>query len=590
MKLSSNQAAETILNPQSAKEIDSVKKQESQMRVFTEELDKDELCKESYWTELQEKMKARSAKKFDRVFQFARYPLPVAQVTDSILSDYFKVFDGKNKNFRVNGDRDLTLLNQWIEETHPEDWIENHATEVFKNKPCSFVVVDKDDKGIPYLIYIDSSRLIDAQFKGMKNRMEYISFIHSTEKSGDKIITRYAVYDDVHYRVFERFEGTSNVTLIKEVEHFIGYTPAIPFVSKSANKQNLFKRRVAFSKSLSKLEDWTIFDIFRNYVDHYAPFPVTEAPIKKCPNPRCEKGHISEIIDDPRKPGSTKTTYTKCDICAKREGNLIYPGTHIGIQVKSDSSLNDGSGVFKMIFPDTDKMKYVPEKLDDLELEIRHKTVGLNYMQSSNEAMNEMQLKGSFASMESVLLRTKKELDILYIWIVKTVAKTYYKDIDVKVDANFGTEYYLISETELQERIDKAKKIGLPNDEIVSLYKQLIQTKYSGNQMKIKRHMMLIDIDDFPMQSIDECVKMKNESVIDAFDLSLKANMTNLIGKFERENIDIVQFGLNLDYAQRIDVIKKTLILYNQELIKEKNERNNPVKQPGETVEKVVKF
>ena len=71
-------------------------------------------------------------------------------------------------------------------------------------------------------------------------------------------------------------------------------------------------------------------------------------------------------------------------------------------------------------------------------------------MASTNEAMNQMQLKGSFASMESVLLRTKDELDKLYKWIVKTAGNLYYKNLDIRIDANFGTEFYLISEDSLR--------------------------------------------------------------------------------------------------------------------------------------------
>ena len=565
MKLTQTQATETIKNPSNKKLIESVKKQESQLRVFTEELDESELNSEIYWNELKSKMKTRSDKKFDRVFQFARFPLPVAQISDSILSDYFKVFDGKNRNFHIDGDRDVSLLKKWVLDNDIEKWIEENAKNVLKNKPCSFVVIDKDSTGKPYLILIDSSRIVDAKFKSSNGQLEYISFLHSVDENGNK---KFSVYDDETYWVFEKKSDSDTYGLISNNVHNIGYCPAIAFLSEPSNNKNYFKRRTAFSAALSKLEDWTMFDIFRNYVDHYAPFPVTEAPKKKCPNPDCQNGMItSEVVEDQSKPHITITKHTKCDVCEAENGTLIYPGTHIGINVQADKSLNDGSGVFKMIFPDTDKMKYVPEKLDDLELEIRHKTVGLNYMQSMNDAMNQMQLKGSFASMESVLLRVKNELDILYKWIVITAAKTFYKDIVIKVDANFGTEFYLVNEEDLQKRFDNAKKIGLPLEEQLMIYIQLIETKYKGNPYKVERQKMLLQLDPMPLFTLTEVIDLNTKNFIDAETLSMKINFLNFVNKFETENAPITQFGLNLEPSKRIEAIKNELDLYNKEVI-----------------------
>lgn len=571
MKFTPEQAVNTIKAPHNKKHIDAVKKVESQLRVFTEEMDKEELDSENYWSDLITKMKARSDKKFERVFQFARYPLPVAQLCDSVLSDFFKVFDGKNRHFQVDGDRDLTALNRWIEKVSLDKWIEEQARMVFKNKPCSFVVLDKDNTGNPYLVFVDADRLIDAKFRNSKGELDYIIFLHSYATSKDGVIVkRIGVYDEETYFVFDKPDDQDEYTMTVEVKHNIGYCPAVAFVAHPSNDKNYFKRRVAFSAALSKLEDWTIFDIFRNYVDHYAPFPVTEAPKKKCPNPDCENGMIASEELDPRFPENPTYVKTQCPACLGRgsnESELIYPGTHIGIKVSRNKEDKDGSGVFRMIFPDTDKMKYVPEKLDDLELEIRHKTVGLNYMQSTNEAMNEMQLKGSFSSMESVLLRTKEEMDILYKWIVKTAARMMYKDIHVVVDANFGTEYYLVSEDDLQARFKQAKEMGLPQEEQVMIYQQLIETKYKGNPNKIQRQKMLLQIQPLPMYDVKEVIEMKDKGLVDDATLSMKINFLSFVSVFELENGPITQFGTALEMDKRISIIKAELEKYNAEAL-----------------------
>lgn len=579
MILNEDSAMEVVRNPRHKQHIQSVKDQESQLRVFTEEMSEYELRNETYWTKLMGIMKARVEKKFDRVCQFARYPLPIVQLSDSILNDYFKVFEGKNRYFNVEGDRDIQKLEDWIEDSKLDDWIEKKARQVFKNKPNSFVVVDLDDQGSPYLVFVDSERVVDVQLKNMDGDCDYIAFIHSQVSHETKVnvtTTFFSVYDDVNYYVFSKDSDSDNLIKVEEINHGIGYCPARSFIKSPSNSTNIFKRRVAFSSALSKMEDWTIFDIFRNYVDHYAPFPVTEAPERTCYNPECDNGKVSEEVVVDARSGETKTVWSDCQACGgKDEGQGTGPGTHIGIQVQEDKTMNDGSGVFRMIYPESDKLKYVPEKLDDIELEIRYKTVGLNNLMS-NEAFNEMQVKGSFASMESVLLRVKTELDVLYKWIVSTVGEIFYKDLFLNVEANFGTEFYLVSEDDLQNRYDNAKKIGLPLVEQLNIYKQLIQTKYKGNTNKTSRELMLLDLDPFPMYSLDECIVLKRESVLDDFQLSFKVNFLKFISKFEFENIEITQFGKNLEYEQRIDLIEKTLHLYNQELIDDKNARNNP--------------
>lgn len=567
MKLSQNEAVEILKNPRSKNEIESVKLQESQLRVFTEEMDKAELCEELYWTKLTEKMKTRLEKKFERVFEFSRYPLPITQISDSILTDFFKVFDGKNRHFNIDGDRDLSVLDNWIKENSVEAWVEEQARRVFKNKPCSFVVIDVNESLKPYPILIDSSRIVDAEFDS-KGGVEYIAFIHSVEE--DKKL--YSVYDSETFWVFSKKKDSDDFDLISSNPHRIGYCPAIPFISELTNGKNKFKRRVAFSSALSKMEDWTLFDIYRNFTDHYAPFPVTEAPKKKCPNPDCHNGTIiEEIVPDKSNPDKVEKKYSECPVCKKDKGNFIGPGTHIGINVKADKSQNDGSGVFKMIFPDTDKLEYVPNKLDELEIEIRHKTVGLNYMNSINEAVNQLQLKGSFSSMESVLLRSKDELDRVYKWIVTTVARIYYKDIQIRIDANFGTEYYLVSEDDLQKRFDNAKKIGLPIEEQMMIYLQLIETKYKGNPNKIERQKMLLQLDPMPLMTIREVIDLNGKNLVNNETLSMKLNFVNFVNKFEAENSPITQFGLNIPPEKRIEAIKEEFKRYNSELISSNN-------------------
>ena len=559
------QALEVIKAPYNTEKILSVKRQESQLRVFTETYDKEELQSEQYYINgLLRVMKTRSESKFDRVLQFFRYPLPTVQIADAILNDFYKIFDGKNRYFDVQGDRDITRLKDWIREFDPQFWIEQNIKDVFKNKPNSFVVVDADENG-PYLINIDSNRLVDVKFADKYGNLDYIAFIHSIGKNeiGKKVIF-YAVYDSEYYRVFSKVEGQEVYNTVVDQKHNIGYCPAKSFISSPSSDKNLLKRRVAFSDSLSRLEDYTIFDVFRNYVDHYAPFPVTEAPETPCQNQECVSGKVPEqVVEDP-KTDRMRTVWSDCKVCdgGKNNGVFTGPGLHIAVPVSEDRNKKDASGVFKMHFPETDTLEYTPKKLDALAIEIKNATVGVNGMISA-EAINEMQAKGGFESMESVTIRNKGELDTIYKWTIETVGRWFYRDIMLNVEANYGTEFYLITETELQARFKEAKEIGLPIEEQMEIYIQLIETKYKGNTAKIERQKLLLMLDPLPLVTTEQALELASNNLITTEVLSLKINFLNLISRFETENGPLTQFGINLELPQRLEIIKNTLNNFN---------------------------
>lgn len=73
---------------------------------------------------------------------------------------------------------------------------------------------------------------------------------------------------------------------------------------------------------------------------------------------------------------------------------------------------------------------------------------------------------------------------------------------------------------------------------------------------------MLYNIDPLPFDDW-EYVKQKFDSGVLTEELfELKANFTNLVARFERENAPITKFGLALPFDKRIDAILKTIKLY----------------------------
>jgi hypothetical protein len=82
--------------------------------------------------------------------------------------------------------------------------------------------VDKDQDGAIF-VFVDSNRLIDAQFKDDEGNLEYIAFIHSQKQHETQtdVITTFSVYDDTNYFVFSKDSNADQLIAVSQT-HRIG--------------------------------------------------------------------------------------------------------------------------------------------------------------------------------------------------------------------------------------------------------------------------------------------------------------------------------------------------------------------------------
>ena len=57
-------------------------------------------------------------------------------------------------------------------------------------------------------------------------------------------------------------------------------------------------------------------------------------------------------------------------------------------------------------------------------------------------------------------------------------------------------------------------------------------------------------------------MQIANKDLIDPVLLELKLNFSNYIDTFERNNINIIEFGANLDFGRKIEIITEKLKEY----------------------------
>lgn len=566
MKFVDDQILEIYKKPKNSNLITKGRKYESRLRLFTEGMFKEDVESETSWEELRAFMVTAIASERElRIGEFIQFPLSAVNISESLLSDLYKVFDAGNSYFNVetvkkNGGekiqevlKDLKVLN----------WMEEKGKEALKSKPNMVVLIDKDAEGKPYLLSIENERLIDIELSEDGVSCEYIMFTHSVVKNADtkKEETRISLYDEENYHVILVVDGDAVVE--KSSPHNIGYCPARMFIREKLNSKSEFSRNSPLTKVLSKLQEWQLFDVYKFYTDHYAPFPVVEMIRAKCGNDSCVNGSIiNEEVYFIDGVSTVKQSVEKCDVCAGN--NLIGIGAKILVDPQEDKDEPSAAGKFRMISNTTENLTYLQNKLDAIEDYIKGKVVGVDDV-IIKQAVNEKQMVGAFESKTNVLLKIKTNLDELYVWIVRTLGQVSSPGKPISVQANFGTEWYLVSEDDIQSRLKLAIDSSFPKEEIDMIYNQLIETKYKGNPEKVLRLKVMNMVDPCPYDKLESKITKVTQGIISKKELIISERLLTFVRRFESENGSLMEFGSELNLNVKVQKIVEQLNKYADE-------------------------
>jgi len=515
--------------------------------------------------------------KSERVQDFFTYPLPIVNISNDITGDINRVFDSRNANFDIDYGENKTLQQQaedLLTQVDVRKYVTKEGKKVLKNKPNTFVVVDKDKDGNPFLLSVHNKDVIGYQYKSKRYlELEFFIFNHSTfVNEAGKTVKRIGFYDSDDYWVVESING--NLTIADQVSHDLGYTPAYPFLMSRLNSENEFDRFNPFAPALSAMATWTLFDVYIRYNDHMNSFPITERAKPTCSNDNCDDGWVSYPLEN---GGMSKPK--ECPVCAASK--VLGPGTMIDIDAAQHSEEKDPSGMFRFISPPIQNAEYAQTVQTNREREIKESTKGYA-TPDSREAMNVEQIRAIMEGARKPLLFISMQLNHIHKWIVKTVVKLSF-DAEVNVHANYGTEWFLLTESEIQMLFKDSKEAGMPESELDQLYKLLVETKYKNDPNLVQKLIIENNVNPAPYQSVEECIVKFQIGVMSRENLSVKANFTALIKRFERENGSLVSFGRDAMMQGRLTFARKIETIYN-ELLKYVNQNgdNNSTEQVGE--------
>lgn len=114
----------------------------------------------------------------------------------------------------------------------------------------------------------------------------------------------------------------------------------------------------------------------------------------------------------------------------------------------------------------------------------------------------------------------------------------------------------------LQSRYNKAKEGGARDYELDALDRQLVETEYRHNPTEMQRMIILADLEPFGHLSKSEVLTLYKEGIISKGELLLKNDFSNYVRRFERIHENILEFGVNMPYEEKIETIYKTLLSY----------------------------
>lgn len=573
MLLNENQVIELLRKQKTQSKIYEMQSYESRLKVMSEPLFFRELESEQGWSEIKLAIKnSISPEKYQRVMQYFSYPLPIVSISEDMISDLMRVFHGRNANFSVQypNKRAEENANKLLADLDTRSYVEMVGRRAFRCKPQTIVVVDKDDKGIPYYVTIELDKLIGYKLSPCKKYFKYIIFRHSHGHDEIGEYKKIAFYDDEFYRVIIERDG--QYSLIFEMPHNLGYCPARWFVDDSLNTKDGIKRYAPLSQVLGSMSEWQQFHAYSYYAEHYGVFPVVEYAAAVCEDEYCINGKVSVPLEN-----GDMSTPTDCPTCSANK--FTGAGTAIKINPKIENDENDVSGYFRFISPPTENLRFEQEKQNQRENFIKVQVTGFNDV-INKEAVNADQVRSLMEDRKKPLLKLAGICNRVHKWLIKTAIKLYM-DIDVSVHANYGTEWFLMTEKQIQELFTSAKLAGLPESEIDQIYQLLVETKYKGDPHTIRKLIIENNLNPAPYSSILECYKMYEMGVMSAEDLYIKANFSKFVKKFERENGSLVEFASDLTFQQKIDIIYNTFLNYVQDE-KVQDDSRESIQQQGD--------
>lgn len=504
--------------------------------------------------------------KFNVFLQLFKFPLPTPAIVEDVYRELERVFYSRNSSSSYQF-TDSELAEDWAQYkknklNEPEIW-KTTAWKRMQVSSNSILVVDLPQvqtsaRPEPYFYWLEIDAVIDYQVsKQDENLFDWLIF-----KQPDNKI---AVFDDTYIRVYQLNEKNEIQSLVSEASHDLGYCPARFFWSTQLNEKNKELKKNPITKELSSLDWYLFFSLSKQHLDLYAPYPIYSAYEADCSFENNETGDYCDGGFLRNAKGEYKLlndgTVEKCPCCSEKR--IAGPGSFLEVPIPNQSEgVADMRNPVQITTIDKDSLDYNVKECVRLKNEIVVSVVGSGGTVSEKEAINETQVTANFESKTSVLNALKTNFELAQKFIEDTVCKLRYGEAFISSSVNWGTEFYVFTVTELYSKYKQAKENGASNSELDAISQQILEVEYRNNPLVLQRMLILKQLEPYPHKTLDEVLKLYEKKLLNENLVKLKINFSTLVEKFERENINIIEFASNKPLREKIDIINKKLLEY----------------------------
>lgn len=504
--------------------------------------------------------------KFNIFLHLFKFPLSTPAVVEDVYRELERVFYSRNSSSTYQF-IDSELSEDWADYrknklNEPEIW-KTVAWKKMQVSPNSILVIDlpqqqTSSKPEPYFYWLEIDSVIDYQISDKdKNLFNWLIF----KQPNNQI----AVFDDTYIRIYQLNEKNEIQSLILESTHNLGYCPARFFWSTALNEKNPDIKKNPITKELSNLDWYLFFSLSKQHLDLYAPYPIYSAYEADCNFENNETGDYCDGGFLRNAKGEYKIlndgTVEKCPCCSEKR--IAGPGSFLEVPVPNQTEgIADMRNPVQITTIDKDSLEYNVNECVRLKNEIVISVVGSGGTVSEKEAINETQVTANFESKTSVLNALKTNFESAQKFIEDTICKLRYGNAFISSSINWGTEFYVFTISELYSKYKLAKENGASNFELDAIAQQILEVEYRNNPLVLQRMLILKQLEPYPHKTLAEVLDLYEKKLIDEKLMKLKINFTTLVEKFERENINIIEFASNKTMREKINIINKKLLEY----------------------------
>lgn len=504
--------------------------------------------------------------KYSIFLQLFKFPLPTSTIVEGIYRELERVFNSRNSSSSYQF-TDSELLEDWTwfkksKLNEPEIWRTVGWRQV-QTSPNSILVVDlpvaqTTSRPEPYFYWLGIEAVIDYKLSERDaNLFEWLVFRQPEN--------RVAAFDDTYIRVYQLNDKNEIQSLVSEAQHNLGYCPARFFWSASLNENNKELKKNPIVKELSALDWYLFFSLSKQHLDLYAPYPIYSAYEADCDFENNETGDYCDGGFLRNAKGEYKFlqngTLEKCPCCSEKR--IAGPGSFLEVPVP-----NLAEGVVDMRNPvqittiDKDSLDYNVSECARLKNEIIVSVVGSGGTVSEKEAINETQVAANFESKTSVLNALKINFEQAQKFVEDTICTLRYGAAFISSSISWGTEFYVFTIAELYAKYKQAKDNGASESELDAISQQILEVEYRNNPLVLQRMLILKQLEPYPHKTLQEVVTLYEKGLLDEKIVRLKLNFSSLVDRFERENINIIEFASNTTMREKINIINNKLLDY----------------------------